>query len=621
MCSIAACKASTIFMLFLIAAFIFVVWFQQVTQSGWCNDESAHISAGIYHLDTGYMDAYRVNPPLPRMVAVLPLLVNRPQIEWFRSKSPYVRSEYMLANEWISENLQAVPRYLLAARSVVLLFFAIGLWSIICWTNRLYGTAAACLAGAMWLLNPDVIANAAVVAPDLPAASTGLLVGYLFWDWLQQSQRRFPWLVATGVALAILCKFSWLFLLLALPVITLVYDGIGLTRRNASGSVSNRSTEGFARLSGWTVGRDALRLAFSFSLTVLLINWCYGFEGTGTRLGDFEFISESLIGDKVVQENTIEGGIGNRFAVGPLAWLPVPFPREMVQGIDYLKWEFEKGLPCYLRGTWQHGGWWYFHLYAMAVKMPLGYWALIGGGLVSLIWQVCRRGPSYPLEWLPILIAVVFMALISSQTGFTHHVRYVLPAYGFLFLVAARVMVVVPRQLAIGLAVVCLSGTVCFHIMHLGLAHTFFNPIAGGPNNGWRHLSYSNVDWGQSVYRMVDWVKKHPEQRPMTVLFRSSLGNPEQLVAGIEEVATRTDWLEQADGRVAVPARLGWYLISSYRLTREENRFFWNRTPVAQPYPDVLLFFVDAEEIDSQAPEAKVDRMAPLSSNISNSVQ
>lgn len=569
-------------------AVFFAIWCFQTVSSSWCNDESAHIPAGLYHLETGRMDAYRVNPPLPRMVAALPLLVDRPKIDWHYSESPYIRNEYQFAHTWVPDNFKKLPRYLFLARSTVLIFFAIGLWSIIRWTGRMYGSAAAALAGLMWSFNPDIITNSAVVAPDLPAAAAGLLAGYCFWDWLGRTDRPFPWGVAAAVAFAVLCKFSWLFLVPLLPCITLLHDIV------AKRKVALPADEAASRLvlpHQANSVRDSFRLLLSFSLTVLLINWCYGFDGTGTRLGDFRFISESFAGKKVQLGET-----GNRFENEWSAFVPVPLPAEMIRGIDYLKWEFENGMECYLRGQWQHRGWWYFHLYAIAVKMPLGYLLLIGLGFLGFVSAACRSAPAPKLEWLPVIIGLVFIALVSSQTGFTHHVRYVIPSYGFLFIVASRAVLNLPTRLAIGLVVACLSGTLWFHGTHLGLSHTFFNAFAGGPNNGWKHLSFSNLDWGQSTYRMVDWVKDHPEQRPMTVLFVSPLGNPAQLVAGQHDVFTTTGWRQSIEGLVATPARSGWYLISSYQMTIQQNLYFWDKQPVAQPYADMLLIYVPHED-------------------------
>ncbi len=555
------------------------------------------------------MDSYRVNPPLPRMIAALPLLVDQPKIQWQTYPSPYARSEYRFAERWVSDNQSIIPRQLFFTRATVLLFFGLGLWSIVRWAQDLYGNASAWLAAAMWCFSPEIITHSAVVAPDLPAAASGLFCGYHFWRWLKLESRPMPWTVAATLALAILCKFSWLFLLVLLPVVVWVFDwwrrkgelkrlALDLSTQPLTPSPSPRSGARGARVLSWQFSafhhssvRDAVRLFVTFSLTLLLVNWCYGFDGSGTRLGDYRFISHALTGTDVPMFQT-----GNRFDGGPLGIVLVPLPKQMLLGLDYLKWEFERGFPSYLNGVWKDRGWWYFYLEAMLFKMPLGYLTLIALGIASWVWASIR-GTVAPGEWLPLLIAIVFLAQVSSQTGFTHHVRYVLPAYGFLFLVASRIMVVFPSWKGPALALGCLVSIVVYQLLHPGLSHAFFNRLVGGPNQGWRHLSFSNVDWGQSTYRMVDWVKTHPEKRPISIVFAMPIGDPSKLVDSLPGVDTKVQWNQRFNPVSVKPAKSGWVLMSSYQLTLSENKYFQDQPIAQQPYPDVLLFHVTDEQL------------------------
>jgi hypothetical protein len=47
----------------------------------------------------------------------------------------------------------------------------------------------------------------------------------------------------------------------------------------------------------------------------------------------------------------------------------------------------------------------------------------------------------------------------------------------------------------------------------------YFNEIAGGPDHGWRRLTDSNVDWGQSLLDIRDWAAAHPEARPLGLVY------------------------------------------------------------------------------------------------------
>jgi len=560
------------------AIFVAVLLIAQIWRSGWCNDESAHIPAGLYHLETGRMDAYRVNPPLPRMLAALPLLIDPPKIDWFSTPSPQSRNEYLLAHHWIRENLVHVPRQLRLARFVILLFFLLGAWTIYRWSSELYGKSAGWLALSLWSLSPDVITYSATVAPDLPAAATGLFACYWYWKWLYGRKNEIPWEVCIGVALATLSKFSWLFLFVLFPCLTLIHDLLSPPKLQG---VKFAAVESMVQR--WHFAwRRIGKLLIALLCTVLIINLVYGFEGTDRRLGDFEFLSTSLGGAHESRFAT-----GNRYRGTLLGSIPMPIPCEMLQGIDYVKWEFEEGMPCYLRGEWKFRGWWYFYLVAMAVKIPVGYFVLMTIGGASMVSSYVRRQANRG-EWLIPLVAGLFIAQVSSQTGFTHHLRYVLPAFGFLYIMAARTVTVLPRWIAIVTIGTSLAGTVVYHATHLGQAHAHFNWLAGGPENGWRHLRLSNVDWGQSTFRMADWARSHPEKRPLTILFVSALGDPSQLVADLN-VATTMRWENQdADGRSSTPTP-GWYLLSSEQLTHEGNSYFRNAKPKSWPFADMSI--------------------------------
>ena len=95
----------------------------------------------------------------------------------------------------------------------------------------------------------------------------------------------------------------------------------------------------------------------------------YGFAKFGRPLGDFRFISHSLTGQATEPGKQPEPG--NRFHESALARVPVPLPADALVGFDIQKYDFERGLWSYLNGEWRQRGWWYYFLYAMAIKLPL----------------------------------------------------------------------------------------------------------------------------------------------------------------------------------------------------------------------------------------------------------
>jgi hypothetical protein len=292
-----------------------------------------------------------------------------------------------------------------------------------------------------------------------------------------------------------LTKFTMLVLYVAWPVVWLL-------RRPWRSSGGHHDGGGPLVLAGQAL----LMLA----LSVVLLNAGYGFQGTGRRLGSFDFTSRSLAGD--LSDSSSPHASDNRFRGTWLGGVPLPLPEDYVSGIDLQRRDFDGGRDCYLAGRWQHPGWWYYYLYALVVKEPIG--AL---GLVT--WAVAlalARHPSAarPADEAALYVpAVAILALVSSQTGLNEHVRYVLPAFPFLAVATGKLASFLSRdRLREGAAVLVLLGwSVAGSLSVYPHSMSYFNEAAGGPENGHRHLAGSNVDYGQDLLFLRDWLDRHPD--------------------------------------------------------------------------------------------------------------
>jgi hypothetical protein len=48
---------------------------------------------------------------------------------------------------------------------------------------------------------------------------------------------------------------------------------------------------------------------------------------------------------------------------------------------------------------------------------------------------------------------------------------------------------------------------------------SYFNELAGGPENGHEHLIDSNIDWGQDLLFLKKWEDDHPQARPLYLAY------------------------------------------------------------------------------------------------------
>ena len=167
-------------------------------------DGIAHLPAGISHWNYGSFDLYRVNPPFPRMVAVLPILAIA-ETDWenFDSNPKGSRPDFHVGKDFVNANRAHLLTVFYTARMMSLVFALVGAITCFCFATELYGRYAGWIAMAMWCLSPNVIAWSTVVMPDVPASAFGLMTVYLFWRWIKQKTvpRGFACGFVLGVAL------------------------------------------------------------------------------------------------------------------------------------------------------------------------------------------------------------------------------------------------------------------------------------------------------------------------------------------------------------------------------------------------------------------------------------
>lgn len=469
---------------------------------GPCWDELGHLPAGLSHWYFGQFDLYRVNPPLVRMVAAIPVICERPAMEWPGiGPGPMDRREWECGRRFTDAQGERVFWNFTTARWACIPFCLVGAWVSYRWAAVLYGPPAGLSGMTLWCFSPTILGNGQMITPDIAAASLGAAACYLFSRWLNRPTATGALAAGVLLGLAELCKTTWLILFPLWPFLWLVLRWRQRRRRGR-------------------VWREAQHVTSMVLTAIVVINVGYGFSGTGYHLGEYQFVSEALNKHACARSAEVTIEAGNRFVGTWLDSVPVPFPSDYVLGIDRQKREFEDGHASYLRGEWRHGGWWYYYLYALVVKVPLGTWMLVVLALGVAVFG-CGYTTSLRDEMVLVTPIVAVLVLVSSQTGFTHHLRYVLPIFPFAFIWISKVFQSIRfghRMVAIlaAAAVLWSTGSSLYYYPH---SLSYFNELVGGPNNGYRHLLHSNVDWGQDLLLFRDWLKQHPEVRPIGLAY------------------------------------------------------------------------------------------------------
>ncbi|WP_187782134.1 ArnT family glycosyltransferase [Gimesia chilikensis] len=456
-------------------------------------NEPAHLVAGLSHWEFGRFDLYRVNPPITRAIAALPVIVAGYETDWssFHDDAGS-RPVFVMGANFIKANGERSIWLFTIARWACIPISIFGCWVAFRFSEDLYGSPAGLAAATLWCFSPNILAHAELITSDCAATVFGMAATYYYWNWLKKTTWQNAISAGIFLAFAELAKTTWIILFLLWPLLWFFWF---FTDRNVCECKANHSNTHLVQFINQLTQLLMIQL-----LALYILNLAYGFEGSLTELGQYQFVSSAFTG------NEKSGEPGNRFRKTFLEKIPVPLPSNYFRGIDVQKKDFESYQQLnYLRGEWKDGGWWYYYLYALAVKGALGIWLLL---IISLVFRVYRTDllQLFREELILVTPPLTVLVLASSQTEINAHLRYVLPVIGFAVIYISRafitltnvkstLMLFVSKVLLISCSIWAIFSTLYYYPHQLA----YFNELVGGPENGWKHLLGSNLDWGQDL--------------------------------------------------------------------------------------------------------------------------
>jgi len=131
-------------------------------------------------------------------------------------------------------------------------------------------------------------------------------------------------------------------------------------------------------------------------------------------------------------------------------------------------------------------------------------------------------------------IGMVVLAILipASASGNQLGLRYVFPVIPLLIVFAASAARDWSSATTIRMGTVWGTGLLAiaalrFHPHHL----SYFNELAGGPSRGVNHLVDSNLDWGQDLHSLRDYLHQHSSPKPLNLAY---FGTASPSLLGIE---------------------------------------------------------------------------------------
>jgi hypothetical protein len=419
-------------------------------------DEPVHITTGYSIWETGDLRLMELHPPLLEMWMSWPLHLSpeMPTTEQISAWVPGDRRLFAYADPWWS---LPIDSWLIPARITVTLLSVLLGAVVFRWTTEWFGLSGGLLALTLVAFDPNFIAHTSVGALDSGITLLVLTTMYLF-----QRMLRHPTplrIASTGILL-----------------------GLSLSTKVSGGALVPVTS-------------------------LLLLSW--GWRHWERRSIFLRFVLYGLAAFLTVTAVHL-------FTLGEVGDIPFPVPAPTFwRSVLYVGTDVStESRRSFLLGEVYTGGRWYYFPIALLLKTPLATILLACGTLLLRgRWFLSKSWHTVLLAALPVTYLAISM-VGAVNIGY----RHILPTIPFLYVFIGAIPNALRRPsfqksrwqwAGIVLVAALVSwqalGTLAVWPYHL----TYFNEIAGGPDNGYRFMADSNVDWNQALKAVQTYVEEH----------------------------------------------------------------------------------------------------------------
>jgi len=468
-------------------------------------DETAHLTGG--YVFNGSHD-YRMHPEngiLPQRLQALPAILSKAHSPSMETAAWRESDVWLHGRAYLHQSGNDAAWLLMSGRAMNTLFSAGTVLLVGVWAWYLFGRVGLLTAIPFAALCPNLLAHGALATSDL-AMTFFLLASLSAYGWHLSSRKVgvFALSVLT-FGLACVAKYTAVLLLPMFGLIALFR--LWEIRRQAAEFAGSHSAPHLSRKLV-LLGRSSVAHAAGAAFVI----WAFfGFRFSAMNpelpAGILTYPWSFLLDDS--------GIIGKAADLCRSLHL---LPEAFIYGFLFvLKRAGARG--AFLDGEVSIHGWTEFFPKALAYKTtPALLLASVAGALVIAL-VIAGKQPEPLRERLkkavPLLVLfVVYWAFsLTSQLNIGH--RHILPTYPVLYLltgalgwVATRLVERPLKRIAALLALVVAPAATHAWSSLSTYPHflAYFSPVAGGPEQGYRHLVDSSLDWGQDLPGLARWL-------------------------------------------------------------------------------------------------------------------
>ncbi len=447
-------------------------------------DEGVHLFAGYTYLTQHDFRLDPEHPPLLKELGALPLLFQK-NLKftlgdlWDKAGNFYYdswREARALGDKFITENSENV--IFISRLIFILLTLILGAFGYF-WAKKLYGEKAGIFTAFLILFFPNILAHGRLINTDIGLTLFFFITIYFWGKFLKRPNIINIILSGLFLGLTLASKFTGIIIL---PILLILIITKLILQKNWK--------NWFKYLLGF--------IAAGF-ITFLIIWGTYGFSSEAPPK-----ISRGLSVELNAWAPYTAPGTFDSFYQ---KIRPVLIPKYFYKGLVMVGVHAAGGHSAYLLNQTSKTGWWYYFPVAIFFKTPIPIFILL---FLSIFYFRKIRAKDIFDEYLLIIPAVVFLAFAMYSKA-DLGIRHILPIFPFIFVSISKAINLIDfkkwRWATVGF-IILIAWYLSSALTSFPNYIAYFNEFADGSYGGYKILTDSNLDWGQDVFRIKDYVEK-----------------------------------------------------------------------------------------------------------------
>jgi len=477
--------------------FVFLIAFLSVKNDSLTMDEVAHLPAGYGYLTQKDMRLNPEHPPLIKDLGALPLLFIK-NIK-FPSEIPAWKSDingqWNFGRYFLYNTGNPADKMILWGRMPMILILILLGFFIFKWAKELFGNKAGLLALFLFSFSPTLLAHGRLVTTDVGAAAGVTVATYYFLKSLKSPVKKNIIIAGIVFGIAQLLKFSAVLLVPFFGIIGLVW---------------------WLKKSGTFL--QTIRTGFLVFLIGFLLIWPV-----------YQFHTWNYPKDRQVSDTEFYLKDTPEFIKKPIIFAsdkPILRPYALyLTGVSMVFQRVAGGNTTYFLGEVSNIGWRSYFPIVYLIKEPLAFHILTLIALLYAAWFILRRfskgGRIETIKnWLrlhfPEFSMLVFVGIywaVSIQGNLNIGIRHLLPVFPFTILLVSGAVSNLLKEPFLKLKCFLLAFLISWQAVSVisVFPHflAYFNESVGGPESGYKYVVDSNLDWGQDLKGLKNWVEKN----------------------------------------------------------------------------------------------------------------